>query len=71
MLRTKEAIKDNNITLFNLNILLNKDYKLSYTQNKWFKSFSSANIKILDVLYTLQSTTNKRNLIYNNDDKFI
>jgi len=68
---TKEAILNNHIDLEVLKLLLNKDYKLSFNQNKWFKSLSKANIQILDQLYTLQVTSSKRDLIYNNLDKLI
>ena len=40
-----------------LTTLLTKDYKLTFNQNKWFKSLSEANIKIVDQIYTLQVTT--------------
>jgi DNA polymerase type B, organellar and viral len=64
----EEAIKDNNITIDSLKLLLNKDYKLAFNQNKWFKNISLANIKILEQTYTLQVTDNKRELIYRDND---
>jgi hypothetical protein len=48
----KEAIKKNNITLDTLELLLNKDYKLAFSQNKCFKNISKANINILEQIYT-------------------
>ena len=35
------------------------------------KNISEANINILDQIYTLKVTGNKRNLIYNDEDKLI
>jgi len=68
---TKESIINNNITLDSLELLLNKDYKLVFNQNKWFKHISNANISVLKQLYTLQVTGNKRKLIYDKNDKLI
>jgi hypothetical protein len=61
---SKEAIKNNNITIDSLSQLLNKDYKLAINQVKWFKSIHLANINVLEQVYTLQVTGNKRELIY-------
>jgi hypothetical protein len=61
---TKESIKNNNITLDSLEILLNKDYKLTFLQNKWFRSLSESNISIFLQTYQLKVTNNKRELIY-------
>jgi len=67
---TKESIQKNNITIDLLENLLEKDYKLTFKQNKWFKSLYKANIQILDQIYTIQTTDSKRELIYSNG-KFI
>jgi len=67
---TKESIKDNNITIDLLENLLHKDYKLTFKQNKWFKSLNNANIQILDQIYTIQTTDSKRELNYS-EGKFI
>ena len=64
---TKEAIKNNNITLDSLSTLLNKDHKLAFNQIKWFKNINTANINILEQIYTLKVTGNKRELIYENN----
>jgi hypothetical protein len=45
---TKEAIRNNNITLDTLSILLNKNHKLAFNQIKWFKNLIQANIQVLD-----------------------
>ena len=62
---TKEAIKNNKITIDTLELLLFKDHKLAFNQTKWFKNISKANIQILDQTYTLKANENKRELIYN------
>jgi hypothetical protein len=60
----KKSIKENNINIDALTALLNKDYKMSINQSKWFRSVSEANIKILEQTYELKVTGNKRELIY-------
>ena len=68
---SKEAITNNNVTIDVIELLLNKDYKLSFKQNKWFKNIADSNIQVLEQVYTLQSTSFKRNLVYNEENKFI
>lgn len=63
---TKESIIKNNITLDNLIPLLNSGEKSIYSQNKWFRNLNEANIQILEQVYTLKVTGNKRDLIYKN-----
>jgi len=63
---TKDAINKNNITLDNLELLLNKDYNLILNQRKWFRNISESNINILDQTYSLKVTNNKRRLNYIN-----
>ena len=65
---SKQAIKNNKITLDSLSTLLNKDHKLAFNQIKWFKNISNANINILEQIYTLKVTGNKRELIYSSRD---
>jgi hypothetical protein len=64
---TKDAIKNNKITIDTLELLLSKDHKLAFTQTKWFKNISESSIQLLDQVYTLQATENKRELIYNKE----
>jgi len=64
----KEAIKKNKMTLEYLELLLEKDSKLEFEQDKWYKNLDVANILIKNELYTLKATNNKRELIYNNKD---
>jgi len=61
---SKDAINRNNVTFDLLTTLLTEDYKLTFNQTKWFKSLSNANIKVVDQIYTLRATGNKRTLIY-------
>ena len=63
----KDAIKKNKIILEYLE-LLEKDSKLEFEQDKWYKNLDVANILIKNELYTLKATNNKRELIYNNKD---
>jgi len=64
----KESICKNNISLELLVELLEKDSKLEFEQDKWYKNLDVANILIKNELYTLKATNNKRELIYNNKD---
>jgi hypothetical protein len=68
----KQAISENKITRSflrdSLENLLNKDYKLSFKQNKWFKNINQANIQVLEQIYTLKATNSKRELVYNDED---
>ena len=47
--------------------LLVKDSNMKFLQNKWFRSIKDGNITIMEQLYNLQVTANKRNLIYFNN----
>ena len=58
---TKDLTNKFNIEL--LDKLLTKDSSKQITQNKWFKNIELANIQILEQLYTLKVTENKRKLI--------
>jgi DNA polymerase elongation subunit (family B) len=66
---SKESIVKNSIDIELLDKLLFKDSNLKFTQNKWFKHLDKASINILDQVYTLKATGNKRNLVYNEDNK--
>jgi hypothetical protein len=46
--------------------LLYKDAFLEKNQNKWFRNLSEGQINILEQVYTLKVTENKRKLIYKN-----
>lgn len=45
-------------------LLLNKNTTLEKTQEKWMKNLSEGHIKLLNSIYTLKVTDNKRRLIY-------
>jgi hypothetical protein len=68
---SKEAIQNNNITLESLEALLIKDSNIQINQNKWFRYLDKGTINILDQTYDLKVTSNKRELIYSEDGKFI
>jgi hypothetical protein len=51
--------------------LLTKDTFIKKLQTKWFKNLSEGHISVLDQLYTLKVTDNKRKLIYGDDNKLI
>jgi hypothetical protein len=51
--------------------LLNKNSFITKTQNKWFRNLSDSKITILDQLYTIKHTNNKRKLIYDKNNKLI
>jgi hypothetical protein len=59
------------LTMDDFNFLLVKDNLLEKTQTKWFKNLSEGNISLLNQLYTLKVTDNKRELVYNRDNKLI
>ena len=51
--------------------LLKKGEKLNFNQSKWLKSLDTATINILETLYSLRVTDNKRELVYNENNKLI
>jgi len=55
----------NKISFTELKSLLTLDSKLELKQEKWMKSLEKGNITILDQIYTLVPTSNKRHLVYN------
>jgi DNA polymerase type B, organellar and viral len=57
------------ITLNEFKLLLGKDAFVTKHQTKWFRSLSDANINLLENIYTLKITDNKRLLIYNKDNR--
>jgi hypothetical protein len=61
------VIKEYSINLELISTLLNKNTFLTFPQTKWYKHIDIGRISILDQLYTLQVTGNKRKLIYRND----
>jgi DNA polymerase type B, organellar and viral len=59
------------LTMTDFEHLLNKEAYISKHQTKFFRNLSDANIEIRNELYTLQITDNKRELIYNKNNKLI
>nr|AWB36251.1 hypothetical protein [Lactarius sp. (in: basidiomycete fungi)] len=59
------------LTKTDFETLLFKESFLEKMQIKWIKNLTDANIEIRNDLYTLQVTNNKRNLIYDEDNKLI
>lgn len=51
--------------------MLFKDALLKKEQTKWFRSLTSSQIKISNQVYTLTVTDNKRELVYNKNNKLI
>lgn len=58
----------NPMTYDQLKVLLQKDSILNITQEKWYKNISEGHIKIMNEVYTLMATENKRKLVYNNEN---
>ena len=52
-----------------LDNLLFKESKHKINQHKWYKSFTNSTINIIETVYTLKHTENKRAIIYI-DNKF-
>jgi len=65
----KEGIEQ--LSLEDFENLLFKDNSKKILQNKWFRNIALGNIIIKNQMYTLKATENKRNLIYNNEDKLV
>lgn len=56
--------------LASFKLLLNKDEVLKLNPEKWYKNMNRGDISILNTLYTLKATENKRNFIYK-DNKIV
>ena len=70
----KEAINkvlETELTFNKFYTLLFKDSTFSIQQSKWFKNLSEGSIKILDQGYEIKHNSNKRQLIYNTDNRLI
>ncbi len=59
------------VSFDDLKSLLNKDSVLKVTQDKWFRSLSESNIQILNSLYTIKATDNKRSFVFNQGGRAI
>jgi hypothetical protein len=58
---------NNQVSFDQLKGLLIKDSSFKVNQDKWFRSLPNSNIQILNSLYTLRATENKRTFVYNQD----
>jgi DNA polymerase elongation subunit (family B) len=63
----EESILKNKIKLETLDKLLTEDSFEEIKQNKLFKNLDKGNINIIEQIYTLKATGNKRKLVYNED----
>ena len=59
------------LTINDFENLLYKDALIKKSQTKWMRNLSEGKITLLDSVYTLQVTDNKRKLIYNENNKLI
>jgi hypothetical protein len=67
----KDSILKNNITLETLEALLVKNSNIRISQNKWFRHLDQGSMEILYPKYTLKATGNKRDLVYNEDNRLV
>jgi hypothetical protein len=58
----------NPISFDELKPILLKNKSIQLSQEKWYKNISEGHIQIKNELYTLMTTSYKRNLIYKNDE---
>lgn len=61
----------NTLAYSELSQLLNKNSKLEISQDKWYKYVEFGYINIKNEVYTLMVTENKRELIYDSNNRFI
>jgi hypothetical protein len=61
----------NPIPFKDLEKLIFKDTRLEIDQTKWYRNFNDGTINIKKEIYTLITTDNKRNIIYDKNNKFI
>ena len=59
------------LTLNDFENLLFKDSLLEKSQIKWKRNLSDATIQLVEELYTIKVTENKRKLIYDENNKLI
>jgi hypothetical protein len=59
------------LTMKDFDQLLYKDAFIKKSQTKWMRNLSEGQIKLLEQVYTLKVTDNKRELIYNKKGKLI
>ena len=65
--KVKGLSHDIKLTMKDFEFLLFKDNFLEKVQTKWTKNLSEGHIKVLEQMYTLKVTDNKRELIFENN----
>lgn len=55
------------LSLPDLDVMLNRNHKMKLRHNKWFRSFAKGEIAVRDSVYTLALTQNKRKFVYEGD----
>lgn len=69
--KVKGLSHDINLTMKDFEQLLLKDSWIEKTQTKWRRNLSEGHISILNEIYTLKVTDNKRKLIYDENNKLV
>ena len=69
--KVKGLTQNVKLTMEDFENLLIKNSLLEKTQTKWFRKLSEAKIELLNEIYTLKVNDNKRQLIYNKNNKLI
>ena len=69
--KVKGLSHDIELTRNDFDNLLFKESTLQKIQTKWRKNLKEGHIELLEQMYTLKVTENKRKLIYNKNNKFI
>jgi len=69
--KVKGLSHDINLNMKDFESLLYKESTLQKFQTKWTKNVSEGHIKVLEQIYTLKVTDNKRELVFNNNNKLI
>jgi hypothetical protein len=59
------------LTISDFKNLLIKDSIIEKSHTKWFRNLSESKINILDQMYSIKVTDNKRKLIYDKNNKLI
>jgi hypothetical protein len=59
------------VTLKDLEALLTRNRTIKINQSKWYRCLTKSTISILETIYTLQQTANKRQLIYDEANRSI
>jgi hypothetical protein len=60
-----------NFSFLDMKDLLQKDTFLEMRQEKWYKNMAKGNISIKEEIYTLSATENKREFVYDSNNKIV